>query len=114
MSLKDKKYYDEDPTIYNGENPHEDMSNYSVKYEDLKKAVLEFSKVIEDEEINCCDTPISIRLKDRLEEIFGDFTDSDQQDQEQKRLYVYRYVCPICNYDFENKEDAVECCGGEE
>ena len=32
----------------------------------------------------------------------------------EKIMYQYRYVCPICNYDFDTKEEAVECCGGDE
>lgn len=27
---------------------------------------------------------------------------------------VMHYVCPMCNYDFESKEEAVKCCSGEE
>lgn len=50
-----------------------DSELYIYNSNDVKEAVLELIKVIEDEERNCCDTPISIRLKDRIEEIFGDF-----------------------------------------
>ena len=27
---------------------------------------------------------------------------------------IYKYVCPMCNYDFDDKEEASNCCGGEE
>lgn len=27
---------------------------------------------------------------------------------------VYRFVCAICNYDFATKEEAAECCSGED
>lgn len=31
-----------------------------------------------------------------------------------KSLTKYKYVCPICNYEFDNKEDAANCCSGED
>ena len=31
-----------------------------------------------------------------------------------KGLKLIVYVCPMCNYDYEKKEDAMVCCHGEE
>lgn len=31
-----------------------------------------------------------------------------------KSLIKYKYVCAICNYEFDTKEEAVECCSGED
>jgi len=31
-----------------------------------------------------------------------------------KGLNLVVYVCPICNYEHQRKEDAVECCSGQE
>lgn len=67
MKLIDKKYYDEDPTIYNGEKPYEKLENYSFKYEDVKKAVLEFEKTFEMEIYD-----IDV-IQNRFKQIFGDF-----------------------------------------
>ena len=31
-----------------------------------------------------------------------------------KGLKLISYVCPMCNYEFKEKEDAINCCSGED
>jgi len=30
-----------------------------------------------------------------------------------KGLKLISYVCPMCNYEYDNKEGAIECCAGQ-
>lgn len=48
-----------------------------------------------------------------FKEIFQCFWIDVRRSLQKNQLIIYKYVCPICNYDFKDKEDAVNCCSGE-
>ena len=33
---------------------------------------------------------------------------------EMKKGFKFVFVCPICNYTYDQKKEAGDCCGGEE
>ena len=74
-------------------NQYEEISK-QVKWETQKKCRVEFEDLPEENK------NVMIALAKRL--------------LKKKGLKLISYVCPMCNYEYDEKEGAVECCAGKE
>lgn len=74
-------------------NQYEEISK-QMRWETQKKCQVKFKDLPEENK------KVMIALAKRL--------------IKKKGLKLVAYVCPMCNYEHEKKEDAINCCAGKE
>lgn len=65
--MLEQKYYDEDPSIYNGEEPYNQSSNFSIKYDDVRKFLEELQNNFNDTSLTMTTRCAIVRNKIKVE-----------------------------------------------